>query len=151
MKLKKVVGMIKQLFFFLLLLFSVRVNAQTAKGTDSLIMVKNYLLNIQKTVNAKQPEKQKVTKLDSLIRSATKQKAIFERNLNSVVQNKQEAAEMKTSLNFILQSMVLYKTDIKNSQPKSARTEMLYLNKNISILNNKITYYCKSAKQLQEQ
>lgn len=145
MKLKKVVGMIKQLFFFLLLLFSVRVNAQTAKGTDSLIMVKNYLLNIQKTVNAKQAEKQKIAKLDSLIRLATKQKAIFGRNLTCVVKNKQEAAEMKTTLNFILQSMVLYKADLKSNG--ESPSEILYLNKNIPILSNKIYYYCKSAQQ----
>lgn len=142
--------MTKQLLF-LLLLFSIKVNAQTAKGIDSLFLVKNYLLDVQTIINAKQLENQKIEKLDSFIRSATKQKAIFGRNINSIVQNNQEAEEMKTSLNFILQSMVVYKTDIKNNQPKQARTEILYLNKNIPILINKIYFYTKRFQNFREE
>ncbi|WP_162926574.1 hypothetical protein [Pedobacter chitinilyticus] len=129
-----------------MLLLSIKVSAQTEKATDSLALIRNYLLDIQKAVNTKQPQKHKVAKLDSLIRLATKQQAVFERNLSPVLKNKREVVAMESSLNFILQSMVLYKTGIKNSQSRSAHAETLYLNKNISILANKITYYCKTAK-----
>lgn len=136
--------MIKNILF-LLLLFAVKTYAQTSKSIDSLFMVKSYLLVIQETVNAKKSEKQKIAKLDSLIRLATSHKRIFDRNLNDIVKYEREAKEMKTSLNFILQSMVLYKTDLKSSG--KSPSEILYLNKNIPILVNKIYHYGKFAKQ----
>ncbi|WP_162796137.1 hypothetical protein [Pedobacter nanyangensis] len=135
--------------FLLFMLVSLQTNAQISKGMDSIFLVKDYLLHIQKAVNTQQPEKEKIAKLDSLIRLATEQKAVFGRNLSPILKNEQEAREMKTSLNFILQSMVLYRSDLQSNN--KSQSEILYLNKNIPILINKIYFYCKRFQNFREE
>lgn len=143
--------MVRRLFL-LFLLVSLQTNAQTSKSIDSIFWVKNYLLDIQKTVNSKENHKQKTEKLTVLIRSSTKQKAVFGRNIHLIAPTHQEAEEMKTSLNFVLQSMVLYKSDLKEQPKKPAVTnELAYLNKNITILVHKINHYCKVHPNLNEK
>lgn len=138
--------------FILVLFCGSNVFGQISKNTDSLFMVKNYLLDIQNTVNSKENPKQKTEKLTAFIRSAAKQKAVFGRNIHSVAPNNQEAEEMKTSLNFVLQSMVLYKSDLKEKPAKPCGTnEAAYLNKNITILVNKINHYSESVKRKQKE
>lgn len=101
-----------KIIFTLVLFCSSHVFGQTSKNIDSLLLVKEYLLDIRKTINTKQSPGQKIEKLTTFIRAATKQKAIFGRNINPIAPTHQEAGDMKTSLNFVLQSMVLYKSDL---------------------------------------
>lgn len=126
--------------FLLFFLISFQANSQTSKVVDSLFLVKSYLLEIRTTVNSKE-KPQQLQKLDRLIKSATTQKDFFNRNIIKIVDNKQEMAKLKSSLNFILQSLVLYKSDISNDN--DGFSEKKYLNQNIPPLVDKIIYHCK--------
>lgn len=127
--------------FLLFLLISFQANSQTSKAIDSLFLIKKYLQNIQNTVNSKEETKQKIAKLDHLVRSATAQKDVFNRNIIKITDSKQEIVQLKSSLNFILQSLVLHKSDILND--KDGFSEKKYLNENIPPLVDKIIYHCK--------
>jgi len=126
--------------FLLFFLISFQANSQTSKVVDSLFLVKSYLLEIRTTVNSKE-KPQQLEKLDRLIKSATTQKDFFNRNIIKILDNKQEMAKLKSSLNFILQSLVLYKSDISNDN--DGFSEKKYLNQNIPPLVDKIIYHCK--------
>lgn len=136
--------MIKK-YLFVFLFVSLQANAQLTKKIDSLFLVKSYLLNIQHTVNSKEESKQKLAKLDNFVKSATAQKAVFNKNIAKIVENKQEIEQLKSSLNFILQSLALYKSDISNN--KSGLSEKKYLNQNIPPLIDKIIFYCKRLEE----
>ncbi len=127
----------------LFLLISLQANAQRP-GLDSLSMVRNYLMEIRNAVNSKELPKHKLEKLDRLIKSATSQKAIFNRNITKVIVVALEAEQLMSTLNFILQSMVLYRSDIKSNY--ESQSETVFLNKNIPVLVYKIDFYSKRAK-----
>lgn len=132
--------MMKPLFLFLLSI-SLQINAQNRSSVDSLFIVKKYLIEIQDIVNSKKSNGQKLAELDKLVKSAAKQNNIFERSLKVILDSKKESDDMKASFKLILQSMALYKSDIKmNSKNDSERK---YLNRNISPLVDKILYHCK--------
>jgi len=139
--------MIKK-FSFILLLFSGFAFSQSSKPADSLFLVKNYLLEIQNTVNSKESPKQKIGKLNALIKLVTTQKAVFNRNITKVVKNNDEAKTLKSSLNFILQSMVLHKSDLRVAPKPCGTNEAAYLNKNIPVLVDKIYFYCNQSKEI---
>ncbi|MBP7555650.1 MAG: hypothetical protein KA821_05275 [Chitinophagaceae bacterium] len=130
--------MIKQLLICLLLTGPLAGAAQSAGGADSLWVVKNYLMSIQQTINnTKFTEKQRIVQLDSLTRLSTGYKQLFAAELKKVVPDDRERENMNRSLNYILQSMVLYKSDIKKNnykRSKSSNTELSYLNTNIPLL-----------------
>lgn len=127
----------------LFLLISLQANAQKAR-LDSLSIVRNYLMEIRNAVNSKELPKNKLEKLNRLIKSATSQKAIFNRNITKVIGVAPEAEQLMSTLNFILQSMVLYRSDIKSNH--ESQSETVFLNKNIPVLVYKIDYYSKRAK-----
>lgn len=133
---------------FLFLLTSLQGNAQIAE-VDGLYMVRNYLVEIRNTVNAKEPPKHKLEKLDSLIKSANMQKAVFNRNVAKITATPQEAEQLKSALNYILQSMILYRSDIKNYH--ESQSEIVFLNKNIPVLIYKIDFYSKRSKTRLEE
>lgn len=130
-----------------LLLQSITGISQTKQHISHLYEVKSYLLAAKTTVNKRTEREQKVASLDSLIRLATRTKEIFTVHINPILRNRpEEIRSLNQSLNFILQSIILYKTDLKNRQEKAAETEMQYLNKQIPYFTNKIDEYCKSFK-----
>ena len=117
--------------------------AQNRNAIDSLFQVKDYLLNVKHCINEEQTVEEKTIQLKRFIKLASSQEAIFERNATSVIKNKQELKQLKTTLHFILQSIILYHEDIK--QKGKSPTESMYLNKNIPLRVDKIYYYCKAA------
>ena len=132
----------KAIIVFILLLGNFSL-AQNRSAIDSLFQVKDYLLNVKHCINEEQTGEEKIAQLKQFIKLASSQKAIFERNATAIIKNKQELKQLKTTLHFILQSIILYHEDI-NQNGKSP-TESLYLNKNIPPLVDKIYYYCKVA------
>ena len=137
----------KAIIVFILLLGNFSL-AQNRSAIDSLFQVKDYLLNVKHCINEEQTGEEKIAQLKQFIKLASSQEAIFERNATAVIKNKQELKQLKTTLHFILQSIILYHEDIK--QKGKSPTESLYLNKNIPPLVDKIYYYCKIEK-LEEQ
>lgn len=127
--------MIKRLLVCLFLAGPLAAGAQPTGRADSLWVAENYLTSIQQTINnTKLAEKQRLVQLDSLTRLATGYKQLFAAELKKVVSDDQERENMNRSLNYILQSMVLYKSDIKKNnykRSKSSNTELSYLNTNI--------------------
>lgn len=132
----------KAIIVFILLLGNFSL-AQNRSVIDSLFQVKDYLLNVKHCINEEQTREEKIAQLKQFIKLASSQKAIFERNATAIIKNKKELNQLKTTLHFILQSIILYHEDI-NQNGKSP-TESLYLNKNIPPLVDKIYYYCKVA------
>lgn len=132
----------KAIIVFILLLGNFSL-AQNRSAIDSLFQVKDYLLNVKHCINEEQTGEEKIAQLKQFIKLASSQEAIFERNATAVIKNKKELKQLKTTLHFILQSIILYHEDI-NQNGKSP-TESFYLNKNIPPLVDKIYYYCKVA------
>ena len=132
----------KTIIVFILLLGNFSL-AQNRSAIDSLFQVKDYLLNVKHCINEEQTGEEKIAQLKQFIKLASSQEAIFERNATAIIKNKKELKQLKTTLHFILQSIILYHEDI-NQNGKSP-TESLYLNKNIPPLVDKIYYYCKVA------
>lgn len=132
----------KAIIVFILLLGNFSL-AQNRSVIDSLFQVKDYLLNVKHCINEEQTREEKIAQLKQFIKLASSQKAIFERNATAIIKNKKELKQLKTTLHFILQSIILYHEDI-NQNGKSP-TESFYLNKNIPPLVDKIYYYCKVA------
>lgn len=145
---KKDLGMIKIMSTIVLFVFSYFSLAQNRNAIDSLFQVKDYLLNVKHCINQEQTVEEKTIQLKRFIKLASSQEAIFERNATAVIKNKQELKQLKTTLHFILQSIILYHEDIK--QKGKSPTESMYLNKNIPLIVDKIYYYCKIEK-LEEQ
>jgi len=140
--------MIKIMSTIVLFVFSYFSLAQNRNAIDSLFQVKDYLLNVKHCINQEQTVEEKTIQLKRFIKLASSQEAIFERNATAVIKNKQELKQLKTTLHFILQSIILYHEDIK--QKGKSPTESMYLNKNIPLIVDKIYYYCKIEK-LEEQ
>ena len=140
---KKDLGMIRILMIIVFFSFCHFSLAQNRSAIDSLFQVKDYLLNVKHCINEEQTGEEKIAQLKQFIKLASSQEAIFERNATAVIKNKKELKQLKTTLHFILQSIILYHEDI-NQNGKSP-TEILYLNKNIPPLVDKIYYYCKVA------
>ena len=132
----------KAIIVFILLLGNFSL-AQNGSAIDSLFQVKDYLLNVKHCINEEQTGEEKIAQLKQFIKLASSQEAIFERNATAIIKNKKELKQLKTTLHFILQSIILYHEDI-NQNGKSP-TESFYLNKNIPPLVDKIYYYCKVA------
>ena len=132
----------KAIIVFILLLVNFSL-AQNRSAIDSLFQVKDYLLNVKHCINEEQTGEEKIAQLKQFIKLASSQEAIFERNATAIIKNKKELKQLKTTLHFILQSIILYHEDI-NQNGKSP-TESMYLNKNIPLIVDKIYYYCKVA------
>lgn len=142
--LKKDLGMIRILMIIVFFSFCHFSLAQNRSAIDSLFQVKDYLLNVKLCINEEQTGEEKIAQLKQFIKLASSQEAIFERNATTIIKNKQELKQLKSTLHSILQSIILYYEDI-NQNGKSP-TESMYLNKNIPPLVDKIYYYCKIEK-----
>ena len=142
--LKKDLGMIRIILIIVFFSFCHFSLAQNRSAIDSLFQVKDYLLNVKHCINEEQTGEEKIAQLKQFIKLASSQEAIFERNATTIIKNKQELKQLKTTLHSILQSIILYYKDI-NQNGKSP-TESFYLNKNIPPLVDKIYYYCKIEK-----
>src|SRR5690606_5734051 len=116
------------------LLFSILTNAQS-KTTDSLLLVKTYLTELKKTATSKQSKKAKLLKLEPLLRDGIRQRGILNRNIKRT-KNPNETEELVRLFNFILQSAILYKSDIKNNY--SGAAEISYLKMNIPVFLQKM-------------
>ncbi|GEM_PF-2789816 len=125
------------IFMFL----TIKINAQK-KYIDSLMTVTTYLLDLKSIVNDTiTPVQLKVNKLDSMVRLATKFQTIIDNSGKKVVEIDKAFEKMRSDFRFVIQSAILYKTDIKMKTAdgiSSAKKELLYMNKNIPILINKI-------------
>lgn len=130
------------ILLFLILSFS-GMTAQTGKSIDSLYIVKDYLLRVKTVVNTTAlPEKTAV--LDSLMRQGIQQEKRFAQHLKVILPNQQhEREKLELSFHFILQSIALYRADLK--QNNNSRSEAVYMNKNIPPLVDKIYYFCRRA------
>lgn len=73
-------------------------------------------MDIHNTVNSKEETKQKIAKLDHFVRSAAGKKEVFNRNIIKIADKKQEIMQLKSSLNFILQSLLLPRSYILNGK-----------------------------------
>jgi hypothetical protein len=127
--------------------------SQSYKPVDSLFIVKDYLIEIKNSM----PNKGSVTileevkKLEALIRQGTKQKIVFENQLNIILKNdSKEKESLLQKFNYILQSAILLKTDLKQNNylyNESSLKEAQYLYKNSAVLIDKIYYHCNRFKE----
>ncbi len=103
------------------------------------------------------PKKESVTipkeiqQLEDLIREGKKQKRIFENQLNIILKNDpNEKKILLQQYNFIIQSAILLKTDLKQNNclyNKSSLNQAHYLYKNSAVLIDKIYYHCSQYKE----
>mgnify|MGYP000873556568 CR=1 FL=1 len=132
------------IFMFL----TIKINAQK-KYIDSLMTVTTYLLDLKSTVNDTiTPVQLKVNKLDSMVRLATKFQAIIDNSGKKVIAIDNVFEKIRNDFRFVIQSVILYKTDIKEQEYKISERllqEKLYINKNIPPLVDKIYYYGSKA------
>ena len=138
---------------FIVLLVSNFCFSQSYKPVDSLFMVKDYLMEIKSNIPQKESKTtaDKVKNLERLIRLGTKQKKIFENQLNVILKNNPKEKELLLQkYNHVLQSAILLKTDLKQNKylyDKISLDEASYLYKNSSALIDRIYYHCKLFKE----
>ena len=121
----------------LLLLFvcSIQLNAQT-NSKNNFDVVKTYLLEIQQAVDyAPNSKKEKIEKLNKVIRQGTEQRRMLKQALKNT-KSKQQQEEILQEFNRILQAVILLKTDINDNVPLSNDIE--YLNKKLPSLLRKL-------------
>lgn len=121
----------------LLLLFicSIQLNAQT-NSKNNFDAVKTYLLEIQQAVDyAPNSKKEKIEKLNKVIRQGTEQRRMLKQALKNT-KSKQQQEEILQEFNRILQAVILLKTDINDNVPLSNDIE--YLNKKLPSLLRKL-------------
>lgn len=121
----------------LLLLFicSIQLNAQT-NSKNNFDVVKTYLLEIQQAVDyAPNSKKEKIEKLNKVIRQGTEQRRMLKQALKNT-KSKQRQEEILQEFNHILQAVILLKTDINDNVPLSNDIE--YLNKKLPSLLRKL-------------
>lgn len=131
------------ILFFLVSIFG---SAQRSK-TDSLLATSEYLSEILNTVNAKNSNKNKqLQKLKIIIKQSSAQEKKFKSNLKEFIPTDNPDHKMMTNnFHLILQSLVLYKSDISNDN--DGLSEKKYLNQNIPTLIDKINFHCKLFKE----
>lgn len=120
--------------FLLMLIFSMQLNAQT-NNKNNFDVVRTYLLEIQEAVDyAPNSKKEKIDKLNKVIRQGTEQRCILKHALKNTRNKEQD--ELLREFNLILQAVILLKTDINKNVPLSE--DLDYLNKNIPFLLKKL-------------
>ena len=121
----------------LLLLFicSIQLNAQT-NNKNNFAVLRTYLLEIQEAVDyAPNSKKEKIDKLNKVIRQGTEQRRMLKQALKNTM-SKQQQEEILQEFNRILQAVILLKTDINDNVPLSNDIE--YLNKKLPSLLRKL-------------
>ena len=123
----------KNQFLIFLLLISTFTFAQTK---DNFTVTKNYLHEIQAAVDyAPHTKKQKIAKLNKVIKQGSKQRSLLEKQMKNFKSEK-EQQQIIREFNLILQAVILLKTDINENVQLSEDIE--YLNANIPILLKKL-------------
>src|SRR5690606_5081033 len=121
--------------FLLLFIFSMQLKAQT-NSKNNFDVVKAYLLEIQQAVDyAPNSKKEKIDKLNKVIRLGTEQRRKLKQALKNT-KSKQQQDEILRDFNLILQAVVLLKTDINENVPLSQDID--YLNKMLPALLRKL-------------
>lgn len=121
--------------FLLLFIFSMQLNAQT-NSKNNFDVVKAYLLEIQQAVDyAPNSKKEKIDKLNKVIRQGKEQRRMLKHALKNT-KSKQQQDEILRDFNLILQAVVLLKTDINENVPLSQDID--YLNKMLPALLRKL-------------
>lgn len=143
--------MIKSIYIGFLVLFTTITSAQNKSDIDSLYQVKNYLLDIRSTVNVKDWNgAQQLIKVEQLIEKGKSYETQFPLWLKTVIrEDSWHSTEMKRQFTLILQTLALYKSDLKMLQNKrpTNQEELEYLNRKIPKLVDTIYYYCKLAEE----
>ncbi|PUV25124.1 hypothetical protein [Sphingobacterium athyrii] len=110
-------------------------SAQATQPKDSLLLAKTFLLDIQRSLSKKQERQQKIVMLDSLINKGKSLDKVFHRS---------QLSHLSRSFQFILQSLVLYKSDLKIAA--DSPMERQYLDKNIPLLLKQIDNFRASRR-----
>ena len=143
--------MIKSIYIGFLVLFTTITFAQNKSDIDSLYQVKNYLLDIRSTVNVKDWNgAQQLIKLEQLIEKGKSYETQFPLWLKTVIrEDSWHSTEMKRQFTLILQTLALYKSDLKMLQNKrpTNKEDLEFLNNSIPKLVDTIYYYCKLAEE----
>jgi len=114
--------------------------AQSTQRADSLLMIKKYLLGVQKSVNMKQTKMQKIITLDTLIAKGIKEEQVLQRNIaRRLKESANQQDELLRTFHFIVQSLALYKSDLKSEG--ASPLEDRYLNEKIPVLIKLIDRY----------
>ncbi len=143
--------MIKSIYIGFLVLFTTITFAQNKSDMDSLYQVKNYLLDIRSTVNVKDWNgAQQLIKVEQLIEKGKSYETQFPLWLKTVIrEDSWHSTEMKRQFTLILQTLALYKSDLKMLQNKrpTNKEDLEFLNNSIPKLVDTIYYYCKLAEE----
>ena len=143
--------MIKSIYIGFLVLFTTITFAQNKSDIDSLYQVKNYLLDIRSTVNVKDWNgAQQLIKVEQLIEKGKSYETQFPLWLKTVIrEDSWHSTEMKRQFTLILQTLALYKSDLKMLQNKrpTNKEDLEFLNNSIPKLVDTIYYYCKLAEE----
>ena len=151
-KLKKDIGLIKNICIGFLVLYTTITSAQNKSDIDSLYQVNNFLLDIRSTVNVKDwnsvKQHEKVALL--LYEKAKEYEKQFPKWLKSVIpEDNWHSTKMKRQFTLILQTLALYKSDLKTFQKKlpTNQEDLEFLNNSIPKLVDAIYQYCKLAEE----
>ncbi len=136
--------------FLIVFLFSISYS-QNKSDIDSLYQVKNYLLDIRSTVNVKDWNgAQQLIKVEQLIEKGKKYETQFPLWLKTVIhEDSWHSTEMKRQFTLILQTLALYKSDLKATKNKrpTNQEDLEFLNSSIPKLVDAIYQYCKIAEE----
>jgi len=143
--------MIKKIKFSFILLFTSITFAQSKSDSDSLYQVKNFLLDIRSTVIVKNWNgAQQLIKVEQLIEKGKGYETRFPLWLKTVIhEDNWHYTEMKRQFTLILQTLALYKSDLKASQNNlpTNQEDLEFLNSSIPKLVVTIYQYCKLAEE----
>jgi hypothetical protein len=121
------------IFFLSLFGWVYSASAQTTQPKDSVLLAKIYLLDIQRSFSKKQERQQKIVMLKSLINKGKTLDKVFHRS---------QLSHLSRSFQFILHSLVLYKSDLKIAA--DSPMERQYLNESIPLLIKHIDNFITS-------
>lgn len=143
--------MIKSIYIGFFVLFTTITFAQNKSDIDSLFQVKDFLLDIRSTVNVKDWNgAQQLIKVEQLIEKGKSYETQFPLWLKTVIrEDSWHSTEMKRQFTLILQTLALYKSDLKLLQNKrpTNKEDLEFLNNSIPKLVDTIYYYCKLAEE----
>ena len=143
--------MIKKISFVFVLLFTSMMFAQNKNHIDSLYQVKNYLLDLRSTVIKNDwNTNEQLIKVSQLMEKGKDYEKQFPIWLNAVLhEDSWHYTEMQRQFTLILQTLALYKSDLKakpNQRPNNL-DDLKFLNNSIPKLVDEIYYYCKLVEE----
>ena len=142
--------MIKHGLLSICLLFVLPINAQNKSHIDSLYQVKSYLLDLRSTIIKNDGNtNEQLVKVAQLMEKGMVYEKQFPIWLKTVIhQDSWHYTEMQRQFTLILQTLALYKSDLKTSRNKNPSNQDLeFLNTRIPKLVDAIYFYCKLAEE----